>query len=225
VTSEINAGGPAESAGAGRLTRHKLPDRLFHWVNAVAVLTLLGTAFLPIAGLKFPWLDAHWIAGVVMIALVLFHAVRALFWQDWRSMGLGLRDIRGAAQSVRWTLRTRREAPDAPGKYPLLQKLFHHFMALVILTAIATGGLMLAKIDTPFWNRDPYFISDKIWGVVYVLHGLAAMTVLALLVIHIYFALRPEKLWITRSMIRGWITGREYDDNFDPEQWQPGEGS
>ncbi|MBT4718824.1 MAG: cytochrome b/b6 domain-containing protein, partial [Rhodospirillaceae bacterium] len=33
---------------------------------------------------------------------------------------------------------------------------------------------------------------------------------LAMIIIHIYFAIRPEKLWITRSMIWGWITRAEY---------------
>ena len=50
--------------------RHRGADRLYHWLMAVSVLTLLGTAFLPILGWKFAWLDAHWIAGVVLVALV-----------------------------------------------------------------------------------------------------------------------------------------------------------
>jgi hypothetical protein len=44
-----------------------------------------------------------------------------------------------------------------------------------------------------------------------------------MVMVHIYFAVRPEKLWITRSMIRGWITRHELNDHHDPRQWQ-GEG-
>ena len=47
------------------------------------------------------------------------------------------------------------------------------------------------------------------------------MAVLALVMIHIYFALRPEKLWITRSMIKGWITRKEFRDHHDGAVWQP----
>jgi hypothetical protein len=36
---------------------------------------------------------------------------------------------------------------------------------------------------------------------------------------HIYFALRPEKLWITWSMVRGWIDKEHYVEHFDPEKW------
>ena len=52
--------------------RHRLADRLFHWVMAVSVLVLGATAFLPILGVKFGWLPWHWSFGVVLTAAVLF---------------------------------------------------------------------------------------------------------------------------------------------------------
>lgn len=224
LTGATGQVGPAKgSAVPDRVVRHRGPDRLFHWVNAAVVLTLLGTSFLPIAGLKFDWITIHWLAGIVLTALVFFHILRALVWQDRGSMGLGRADLKGAVQGVRWGARLSRKAPPLPGKYPLPQKLFHYGMALVILTAIVTGLLMLLKIDTPFWGRDPYILSGKTWGVIYVLHGLSAMAVLAMVIVHVYFAIRPEKLWITRSMIAGWITRKEYEDHFDPNLW-PAEG-
>jgi cytochrome b subunit of formate dehydrogenase len=205
---------------ADRVIRHHLIDRLFHWANAIVVLVLLGTSLLPIVGIKFPWVTAHWIAGVVLIVLVAFHGVRSLIWQDFWSMSIGRQDIARAVQSAAWMLRRTARPPDAPGKYPLLQKLFHHVMALAILVLIVTGGLVLAKIDTPFWTRDPYILSAQTWGIVYVLHDLAALVVLGMVMVHIYFAIRPEKLWITRSMILGWITRREYEAHHDPALWR-----
>ena len=95
---------------------------------------------------------------------------------------------------------------------------------VVILALLVTGALMLSKIDTPFWPRNPYWLSQSTWGVVYVIHDLAAMTVLALVMIHIYFALRPEKLWITRSMIVGWITRKDYLAHHDPVRWPTDDG-
>ncbi len=203
-----------------RVIRHRLPDRLFHWANAVVVFVLLGTSLLPVAGFKFPWVTAHWIAGVLLTVLVLFHVIRALIWLDRTAMGVGRDDGARAVQSVRWVLRRRRATPARPGKYPLPQKLFHHFLALVLLTAIGTGILMLAKIDTPFWTRDPYWLSAGTWGIVYVLHGLTALILLSLVVVHVYFAVRPEKLYFTRSMILGWISRDEYDANHDPALWR-----
>lgn len=214
-----NISDPAKEA-TDVVIRHRLPDRIYHWTMAVAVFVLLGTAFLPIAGIKFPWIDAHWIAGTVLGVIVLIHIVRAMIWQDRGSMAIGLSDIKHSIQSVKFVLRARREPPDLPGKYPLLQKLYHHGIAFIMLTLIGTGGVMMVKIDTPFWQRDPYLLSAKTWGWVYVVHDLAAMAVILMVLIHIYFAIRPEKLWITRSMLLGWITRKEYTDHHDPKIWK-----
>ena len=37
-----------------------------------------------------------------------------------------------------------------------------------------------------------------------------------LVIAHIYFALRPEKLWITKAMIFGTISRRNYLEYHDP---------
>ena len=202
-----------------RIIRHRLPDRIFHWVMAAAVLALLATGFLPILGGRFSWVTIHWIAGLVLGAAVLFHIVRALIWLEPASMMVWPDDLRNAWRA---TLRAfgRPALVPKPGKYLLLQKLYHHAIALVLLTTLATGLVMMVKVDTPFWTRDPYWLSDSTWGVIYVLHGLAALTSITLIMAHVYFALRPEKLWQTRSMILGWITGPEYAAQHDPARWQ-----
>jgi len=89
-----------------------------------------------------------------------------------------------------------------------------------VLTAAATGGFMLAHIDTPWWRPNPYLLSDRTWGVVYVLHDLAALLLITMVMMHVYFALRPEKLSFTRAMIRGWITREEFKEHHDPKRWQ-----
>ncbi|OGA19622.1 MAG: hypothetical protein A3H32_05230 [Betaproteobacteria bacterium RIFCSPLOWO2_02_FULL_63_19] len=38
--------------------------------------------------------------------------------------------------------------------------------------------------------------------------------------VHVYFGIRPEKLWMTRSMILGWITRSDYLAHYDPVLWQ-----
>jgi cytochrome b subunit of formate dehydrogenase len=208
------------AAGEEHLVRHLLPDRVYHWSMAVAVLTLLATGFLPVLGVKFAWVMPHWIAGLVLVPLVLFHIARAVFWLDLGAMAIGGADFRAAAGSLKWVLRRTSATPPKPGKYPLPQKLYHHFVAVILLLAIGTGLVMMIKIDTPFWQRDPYFLSDSTWGIVYVLHGLTALCMITLIMVHVYFALRPEKLWFTRSMLRGWITRRQFLDYHDPTRWQ-----
>jgi formate dehydrogenase subunit gamma len=203
---------------SGRVIRHRGPVRLYHWLMAASVLTL----HLPIVGIEFPWVDAHWIAGVMLAALVLIHIVRAVVWLDFWAMMIGPRDVADAWADVRSTLGAH--AAPLPGKYPAPQKFYHALIAIAVLALLVTGALMMVKIDTPFWVRDPYWLAADTWGIVYVVHGFAALTVLSLVMVHIYFALRPEKLWITRSMIVGWITQADYTAHHDPARWRLDEG-
>jgi cytochrome b subunit of formate dehydrogenase len=203
-----------------RIVRHTGPDRTIHWIIAASVLTLLGTAFLPILGVKFAWVTAHWIAGFVLAAIVLVHIVRALFWQDLRLVWIDLRDFRDAAAAARMTLRLGGARPGKAGKYSLAQKFIHLAFTVVILVAIGTGAIMMVKVDTPWWDRNPYWLTDANWGIVYVLHGLAALFLVTMVIAHVYFALRPEKWQFMRSMILGWITRKEYQDQHDPSRWQ-----
>ena len=71
---------PTTSAPSSRVKRHLLTDRIYHWLMAASVLSLMGTAFLPIIGWKFEWVSLHWVTGVVLAVLVLIHIVRALVW-------------------------------------------------------------------------------------------------------------------------------------------------
>jgi hypothetical protein len=98
-------------------------------------------------------------------------------------------------------------------------KLYHHIIALVSLGAIVTGLVMMVRIDTPFWVRNPYLLSDQLWGAVYVVHGVTGVALITLVMAHVYFAIRPEKWWITRSMVRGWVGRKEYLAHHDPVRW------
>ena len=209
----------ADGTAGRRVPRHALVDRVFHWVMAAAMFTLLATGFLPILGVEFAWVTIHWIAGLVLTAAVLFHIVRATFWQQLGSMWVGLRDLRDAWEYLRWNLRISGAAYPLPGKYSLAQKLYHHVVTVFVLVAIVTGLLMMVRIDTPFWERDPYWLDGETWGIVYVVHGFSALCFITLILLHIYFAVRPEKLMYLRSMLRGWITRTELEQQHDPGRW------
>jgi len=79
---------------------------------------------------------------------------------------------------------------------------------------------MMVKIETPFWQRDPYFFTASTWGIIYLLHGLAAVILITVIMLHVYFALRPEKRCYLRSMITGLITREMFEKNHDPERWE-----
>jgi cytochrome b subunit of formate dehydrogenase len=217
---QIASNKPQPAAGqAERVIRHTALDRLYHWLMAICVLILMATAFLPILGIKFEWLDIHWITGVVLAALIVIHIIRALFFQDWRKMWIGLQDLREMGRDLA-RLFGSRIAPPKPGKYDASQKLYHLGVAVVVLSVVCSGLLMLLKIDTPLWRRDPYLFSADTWGVIYVIHGMAAMTIVAIVIIHLYFTLMPNSWYMLRAMVRGWISREEYTKHYDATRWK-----
>jgi formate dehydrogenase subunit gamma len=208
---------------ADRIVRHAGFDRLLHWVTAISVLVLLATAFLPILGIEFAWVAIHWWSGLVLIAAVLIHVLRSLLFKKLALIWIGPRDIRDALGVARYALRASTERPAKPGKYSFAQKFIHLAFAVVVLSACITGAMMMVKIDTPWWERNPYWLSDETWGLIYVVHGFAALFLITMVMAHVYFALRPEKLMFLRSMLRGWISKGEYERQHDPERWQANE--
>jgi formate dehydrogenase subunit gamma len=201
-----------------RISRHSLAARLFHWVMAASMFVLLFTAFLPIAGVKFAWVTWHWMAGLVLTASILFHVVHAIVAMDFWSIWVGPKDLPELKAELLRELGHDVPGPK-PGKYPLGNRLYHTVIVLAGLAVAATGILMMSRVRTPLFTRNPYLLGDTAWGLTYVTHGLAGVGLVGLVIAHIYFALRPEKWWITRSMLLGWITRREYLEHHDPDQW------
>lgn len=211
---------PAPPDVPERVERHSAVSRGFHWLTAISMFTLLITAFFPLVGIQFAWVTIHWIAGVALTLLIIFHIVHALTQQDSRAVWIGKKELAEAMQAARKFLRREPAKPGRSGKYPLDQRAYHNAASLVSLGAIVTGLLMTFRIDTWFWASNPYFLSDSTWGWVFVLHGLCGVALITLVIAHVYFAIRPEKRWMTRSMFKGWITREEYLEHYDPEQWK-----
>ncbi len=202
------------------IARHLLPDRLLHWLSAICVLILLGTSLLPIAGFKFAWVTIHWTAGLTLSAAVIFHVVRTVTRGTLGTMWYGFKDFKATLSDLAVFFRTLRDRPIKGGKYSAAQKIMHHGVAVLVLGAVVTGLLMMVKIDTPLWERDIYWLSDSTWGLVYVVHGAASLVLISTVMIHIYFAIRPEKRMYTRSMIKGWLTKQEFIEHHDATIWQ-----
>src|ERR1700692_3226424 len=106
-------------------------------------------------------------------------------------------------------------------KYPLENKLYHGAIVAAGLSAIGTGVFMMFRVRTVLFTRNPYLFSDMTWGLTYVLHGLAGVGLIALVMVHVYFAVRPEKLDITKSMIFGSMSREHYLEHHDPQRWEP----
>ena len=132
-----------------RLTRHTLATRLNHWLMAGSILLLVFTSFLPIQGIKFAWVTIHWVAGLVFTASIIFHTIYALICQDWRSMWVELKEFSDLFSSMAGQLNKLKVSP---GKYWLLQKLYHH--------AITEGLKPDTKPRDAEWGERYFHITD-----------------------------------------------------------------
>jgi formate dehydrogenase subunit gamma len=219
ATAEVDALEARMPGLPPKIQRHSLAARMFHWVMAASMFTLLFTAFLPIVGVQFPWVQWHWMAGVVLTASILFHLVHATFFMDFWSIWVGPKDIPEFKAEMMRELGREIGGPK-PAKYPLGNRLYHLALVVTGLTATITGLYMMKKVQTPFFTRDPYILSDPTWGWMYVSHGVAGVALVGLTMAHVYFAIRPEKFWLTKSMLFGTITRRQYLEHHDPTRWR-----
>ena len=202
-----------------RIPRHSLVARLFHWIMAAAMFVLLFTAFLPKVGIQFNWATYHWIAGTVLTISILFHIVHATFYLDFWSIWPDRSDLEDAWKRMQRFMGKPAGSPRKFAKYPLENKLYHGVVMLSGLAVIVTGICMMFRVRTIFFPRNPYIFSDMTWGLMYVLHGLAGVGLITLTIVHIYFAVRPEKLPITASMILGSMSREFYLKEHDPKRW------
>ena len=144
---------------------------------------------------------------------MVFHTIRAIFWQRPKEMWVSGQDFKEPFDEA-----------VKPGKYSLAQKGMHHGMTVLVLLVIGTGLVLFALIDTPWWNRSNALDEASV-GWMFLLHGVSTLGLIALTALHVYFAIRPEKRFYTRSMISGWISEDEHRANHDPGRWSPDQPS
>jgi cytochrome b subunit of formate dehydrogenase len=171
---------------------------------------LLATSLLPIVGIRFAWLKIHWIAGLVLTVVIVFHTLRALFVQKPHIIAVNGADLAELSGTK-------------PGKYSLAQKLTHLGWTVAVLLSIVTGLVLMQKAGTPFFTRDPYILSLTTWGILTLLHDLAALLSLFLILVHVYFALLPEKRLYLRAMLGHSVSRAELAANHDMEKVARGE--
>jgi cytochrome b subunit of formate dehydrogenase len=217
---------PIDDAAAAkvpaRVKRHSLAARMFHWIMAASMLTLLVTSFAPILGWRFDWVEIHWIAGLVLTVSIVYHIIHASFWLDFWSIWLNREDVGEATNRLKRQLGTPAPAPRKAAKYPWDNKMYHTAIVLAALAVVPTGLFMMVRVRNPFFARNPYMFTDTTWGWMYVLHGLSGIGLIGLTIAHIYFAIRPEKLWITKGMVFGDVTREDFLKHHDPQRWVVG---
>jgi cytochrome b subunit of formate dehydrogenase len=202
-----------------KIPRHSFAARAFHWVMAAAMFVLLFTAFLPKLGVQFDWVAYHWIAGLVLTASVIFHIVHATFYLDFWAIWPDRADVEDAWRRTQRFFGRPAPPPRKFAKYPLENKLYHAAVLVTGMSVLLTGIFMMFRVRTALFPRNPYLFGDMTWGMMYVLHGLAGVGLITLVIVHVYFAVRPEKLAITESMIFGSMSREFYLKEHDPQRW------
>jgi thiosulfate reductase cytochrome b subunit len=186
---------------------------------ASSMLTLLATASAPVLGLRFNWVEIHWIAGLVLTVSIVYHIIHASFWLDFWSIWPNKEDVGEAIARFKRAMGGSAPAPRKAAKYPWDNKMYHVAIVLSALASVPTGLFMMNRVQTPLFTRNPYLFSDTTWGVMYVLHGLSGIGLVGLTIAHVYFAIRPEKRWITKGMVFGDISRQEFLQHHDPDRW------
>ncbi len=228
VPKKVDTGEVDEDEARGlpaKLLRHTTGARGFHWSMSVTMFALLITAFFPVIGIRFPWVTIHWIAGVLLILTVIYHIYHVFAKQDFWTMWIDRRDVEEGKLGLKAAMGKADAERPRSGKYPVDQKMFHHVAMIATLGAVVTGVLMMFRVDNFLLPMNTYMFSDTAWGWIYVIHGVCGIGLIFLVIAHVYFAIRPEKRWMTWSMINGWIDRERYLQNHDPARWTVAEAA
>jgi cytochrome b subunit of formate dehydrogenase len=202
-----------------RVPRHSLVARAFHWVMAISMFALLITAF-PAQGRRQVRLGhlpldrrpgADGVRPLPHLCTLRFSGLLVHMARQDRSARCEEKDDASVRQGC--------AATDRFAKYPLENKFYHAVILLAGLAVIITGVFMMKRVNTGIFVRNPYLFGDMTWGMMYVLHGLAGVGLIALIMVHVYFGIRPEKLPITKSMIFGYMEPDFYLEEHDPQRW------
>lgn len=209
-----------------RIQRMDVIARAFHWVDAGSVIVLFITGFALLAegslgqAPLLSWLWWHIVAAVAWIVAILFHIFDATIRGDFREMWPTGKDISRLFRIAKNFFGADVDLP-LHRRYPVLQIGLHWVIAGLFLALAVTGVIMWRSIPMPWWSatRVPFGLGEAGQGLTYTIHGIVGGLLLAVLVGHIYFALRE---WgVSKGMFRGWITPEAYEHQFDPREWRP----
>ena len=217
---------------------YEAPVRLWHWVNALAITTLVITGYL--IGRPPPSIEmaeatdqflfgyirfAHFAAAMVMTigffgriywAFVGNHHSKQLFYIPiWRG-----RWWKEVMFELRWYLFLEKEPKKYVGHNPLAQLAMFGFMTVGMTFMIVTGFALYAEgagqgsfIDGIFGPVLAWFGNSQ---VLHSVHRLGMYAILVFMIIHIYAAIR-EDIMSRQSMISTMVSGHRMfkDDRID----------
>jgi cytochrome b subunit of formate dehydrogenase len=212
---------PTEPAEEGsppaveEIERHNLFQRILHWSNAVAVITLTISGWMiyqPLSPARAAsvWFFWHRWAAILLLVGLTFHSIYESFAVH-RPNPMAV--SRGQARRISAILKNffgLSSSYPRLGKYHPGQIFFHWVVAGNIFLLTLTGFI----IWKPFRDLLPLSLLGLGWNFVFynrLLHGFFSVTLIASLFAHIYFALLIKKNWKeAKSMFTGRVRSHEY---------------
>lgn len=229
---------PEDAATVSRQTSvyvYEAPVRLWHWLNALAILILCVTGYFigspppsmqiaePVEQFVFGYIRfAHFAAGQVLLvaflgriywALVGNHHARQLFYVPILRKGYWSEVL----FEVHWYLFLAREPKKYVGHNPLAQLAMFFFITLGVIWMIITGFALYAEGAQAGSLPDKVFgwVHGWIWNsqTVHTLHHLGMWWIVIFIIIHIYVAIR-EDIMSRQSIVSTMISGhRTFKDD------------
>ena len=210
-------GSPAHTAKVVIVYLHALPIRVWHWLHAIAFVTLILTgvqirfpeAFRLFGGYRAA-VYLHNTAGIVLAVTMLYwllyyvviaHTVGRMYVPSGEDLKHGL-----VRQVIFYFFNYFRGKPNPfhatpENKFNALQKLAYLVIMFVFMPLVIVTGILLLDVAL---LRDVLFMAGGI-KVIDGLHFLAASCLCAFLFIHVYLTtLGPTPFWEIRTMWKGW---------------------
>jgi len=210
-----NHAGPS---GEQMMERHNLFQRIYHWLNATAVLILVISGWLiyqpksplSLEGPASEWFFWHrWGVALLLVGITYHIVYESFIAKSENPMAVNRAEGRRILAIFKNFFGLSRFYPLA-GKYHSGQIFFHWAVAANLLALILTGFVLWK----PFRDLLPLSLLGLGWDFIFycrLLHGFFSSTLIASLIGHVYFALLIKKNWPeAKSMITGRISIEEY---------------
>jgi cytochrome b subunit of formate dehydrogenase len=218
VSTELPSGERGSSdVKEEEIQRHTIFQRIYHWLNAVAVisLTISGWMIYQPHGIfsARPAFDGffwhRWGVGLLLVGIAFHIVYESFIAKEANPMAVNRREANKILAIFRNFFGLSKSYP-LPTKYHPGQ-IFFHWAAAGNLFLLILTGFVLWK---PFRDLLPLSFLGLGWNFIYynrIFHGFFSATLAASLIGHFYFALLIKKNWMeTKSMITGRVPAREY---------------
>jgi Ni/Fe-hydrogenase 1 B-type cytochrome subunit len=216
---------------------YEAPVRLWHWVNALAVVTLIVTGYL--IGSPFPSLGGeasahflmgyvrftHFAAGQIMAVAFIARALWALvgnrhsrqlfYWPIWSPAAWS-----GAINELAWYLFIIERPRKYIGHNPLAHASMFGIFTLGTLFMICTGGALYSEGEgRDSWQAKLFGWVFSIWPnsqQVHTYHHIGMWVMVLFIMAHIYAAIR-EEVMSRQTMLSAMMSGERFFRDDDDE--------